>query len=71
MIDDKTEPVVALLERYKEMSKDGIIGHFADWFNVVGQVEFDNAIKNWIIIAVKDRRDQWKLANPKMTDIPL
>ena len=62
MINDKIDPVIVLLKRYKEMSKDGIIGHLADWFNVIGQDEFDKAVKKGLIIPVKERRGQWKIA---------
>jgi len=41
------------------MSKNDIIGHVADWFNVNGEETFDDAVKNKIIV---NEKDEWKLA---------
>ena len=36
-------PIVRILQRRKKMSRHDLITTLADWFNVVGAVEFENA----------------------------
>jgi len=51
-------PIVRLLRQYKEMSKDDIVGHLADWYNVNGETTFNQAVKDETIIQEKN---SWKL----------
>jgi len=51
-------PIIRLLRQYKEMSKDDIVGHLADWYNVNGETTFNQAVKDETIIQEKN---SWKL----------
>ena len=48
------KPIVSILKRRKKLSRNGIIMTLGDWFNVVGAVEFDNALKEGVIIQSPD-----------------
>ena len=53
-------PVVKLLTQYKEMSKNDIIGHLADWFNVDAEQTFKKNVDDGIITENK-KTETWKL----------
>jgi len=59
-------PVQLLLEKYDTLTKDDIIGEVADWFNAVGQEEFNKAEKSGLIIQTKDNPRLWELKNKKI-----
>ena len=64
----KYSPVQLLLEKYGTMRKDEIIGEVADWFNAIGQEEFDKAEKSGLIIQTKDNPKLWGLKNKKVVN---
>ena len=47
-------PIVRVLKKRGRMSRHGLITTLGDWFNVVGAVEFENALKDGIIIQSHD-----------------
>ena len=47
-------PIVRILQRRKKMSRHDLITTLADWFNVVGAVEFENALNDGVIIQSHD-----------------
>ena len=48
------KPIVSILKRHKKLSRNGLIMTLGDWFNVVGTVEFENALKDGVIIQSHD-----------------
>ena len=56
-------PVVLLLKKYKKLTKDEIIGEVADWFNAVGQEEFEKAVALGLIQKNSEHPRLWELKN--------
>ncbi len=56
-----TNAVVLLLEKYKKLRRDEIIGEVASWFNKVGTDEFNNAVAQGLIRQTPDNPRLYQL----------
>jgi hypothetical protein len=60
---EEVNPVLLVLHRYYKLNKWTIIRSVADWFNAVGEDEFDKALDEGLIKTCEDDPRLYELSN--------